>query len=281
MMNTCYLNGDYMDLKDAKVSALDRGFIFGEGVYEVIEIYQGKAFARQRHVDRLQDSLDDMGIVNPLSEEEWSEVIQRLIVLNKCVNSIVYIQITRGSAPRSHEFPASDNPTIFAMTIPSKFTNGLELVSAITTEDERWMRCHVKTTSLYANTRLHNFARNQGGQEAILQRNGFVTEGASSNVFVVCPDGIVYTTPLWFNVLPGVTRGLIVEFSEALGVSVLEQKISLDVLKTAREIWLTSTSSGIRCVSSLDNRIVGNGIDYPVAQSFHERLVFEKKLLAS
>ena len=280
-MNTCYLNGDYIDLKDAKVSALDRGFIFGEGVYEVIEIYQGKVFAWQRHLDRLQDSLDDLGIVNPLSEEEWLVVIERLIVLNKCISSIMYIQITRGSAPRAHEFPTSDNPTIFVMITSSKFSNGLELVSAITAEDERWKRCYVKTTSLYANTKLHNLARNQGGQETILRRSGFVTEGASSNVFVVCPDGIVYTTPLWFNILPGVTRGLIVEFAEALGVSVLEQKISLDMLKAAREIWLTSTSSGIRCVSSLDSKIVGNGIDYPVAQRFKERLVFEKKLLAS
>ena len=280
-MNACYLNGDYIDLKDAKVSALDRGFIFGEGVYEVIEIHQGRVFARKQHLDRLQDSLDDMGIVNPLSEEEWSQVIQRLIFLNNCINSIVYIQITRGSAPRSHEFPAKENPTLFAMMAPSKATKELELIRAITAEDERWARCYVKTTSLYANTRLHNFARNKGGQETILHRHGFVTEGASSNVFVVSKNGTVYTTPLWLNILPGVTRGVILELAEELDVSVLEQEISLDMLKAAREIWLTSTSSGLRCVSSLDNKMVGNGTDYPVAQRLHEYLAVEKNNLAS
>ena len=164
-MKECYLNGDYVDLANARVSVLDRGFIFGEGVYEVIGVHSRKPFALSLHLNRLDHNLSEMGLSNPLSSESWSSLISTLISRNQCVFGTIYIQVTRGDAPRNHEFPESSCPTVFVMLSESKSKNELEKVVAITAEDERWKGCHIKTTSLFANTRLRNLATNQGAAE--------------------------------------------------------------------------------------------------------------------
>ncbi len=278
-MNECYLNGDYVDLADARVSALDRGFIFGEGIYEVIGVHSRKPFAVSHHLNRLDLNLSEMGLSNPLSSEAWSNLISNLISRNQCVFGTVYIQVTRGSAPRNHEFPNSICPTVFAMISESKADKELEKVVAITTEDERWKGCHIKTTSLFANTRLRNLAASKGAAEAILTHDGYLTEGASSSVFIVSTDGEIYTSPLKSNILPGITREVVIRLSVSMGTPVIEEKIAISRLRTADEIWLTNTSSGIRCVSRLDEGIVGDGQHYEVAQRFHKQLCIEKGIM--
>ena len=279
-MKQCYLNGDFIDLADATISVLDRGFIFGEGIYEVIGVYSQSPFALSLHLDRLNLNLLEMGLPNPLSFEAWSSLISNLISLNKCNFGSIYIQVTRGHAPRNHEFPKTSRPTVFAMITESKLKTELETVVAVTAEDERWMGCHIKTTSLFANTRLRNIATGKGGKEAILKRDGYLTEGASSSVFIVSEDGIVYTSPLESNILPGITREVIMQFSVSIGVPIIQERIAISRLKKASEIWLTNTSSGIRCVSLLDGDRIGDGQNYNLAQQFHKRLNFEKGIMS-
>ena len=278
-MKECYLNGDYVDLADAKVSVLDRGFIFGEGIYEVIGVHSRKPFALSLHLERLDLNLSEMGLSNPLSSEAWSSLISNLISRNGCAFGTIYIQITRGKAPRNHEFPKASCPTVFVMISESAAKTELEKVIAITAEDERWRGCHIKTTSLFANTRLRNLATSKGAAEAILQYDGYLTEGASSSVFIVSNDGVIYTSPLDSNILPGITREIVIRLSVSMGVPVIEEKIEISRLRTANEIWLTNTSFGIRCVSRLDEGIVGDGQQYEVAQRFHKQLCIEKGIM--
>ena len=277
MNNICYLNGEYLHLEDAKISALDRGFIFGEGVYEVILVSGGRAFALSEHLERLDSSLHDLGIANPLKKNDWNRVIENIVSLNNGGELVIYVQITRGASPRRHEFPTDNHPTIFMMANPSDYEESLQKVKAVTADDNRWKRCHIKTTSLYANTRLRNFAKKKGAQECILKSDGFVTEGASSNIFVVSDDNCIRTPPLSSNILPGVTRSIICDLASNMDLVVLEEEISEQSLKAAKELWLTNTTNGIRCVFELDEKIIGNGTNYPVATMMHDSLSLEKK----
>ncbi len=264
-----YLNGDYLPLSEAKVSVLDRGFLFGDGVYEVIPSYLGKLFRMQDHLDRLQDSMSRIRLELDYDFEQWIEILTPL--LDETRDQYIYLQITRGVAPkRDHAFPINPIPTIFAMCSDIKPFAGAEMgVKAMTMEDSRWEMCNVKATTLLANVLLRQQAIEQGGAEAILHRKGYVTEGAASNLFAVIDD-VLITPEKTAEILPGITRQVILELAEKNGFRVSEEVISLDALKTATEIWITSSTREIVPVVELDSAKVCEGIPGPMFKKMNQ-----------
>ncbi len=257
-----YLNGEYLSLADAKVSVLDRGFLFGDGVYEVIPAYFSKLFCLNAHLQRLNNSLKAIRLDLYLSAQEWLGIFQPLLVEGEA--QYIYVQVTRGEAEkRDHAFPLQSKPTIFAMCsaiVPFEHEQG---VKAITLDDTRWSLCNIKATTLLANLLLRQQAVEQGCAEAILIKDGYATEGAASNIFAVI-DNVLVTPPNSNEILPGITRDVIIELADVNAISVQEKKIPLEKLQAASEIWLTSSTREILPVSMLDNKAVGNGQIGPV-----------------
>lgn len=257
MEKNVYLKGDYLPLSEAKVSVLDRGFLFGDGVYEVIPAYFGKLFCLPAHLQRLNNSLNAIRLSIPYNTEQWLEIIQPLLTAEEA--QYIYLQITRGAAEkRDHAFPASCEPTIFAMCsviVPFPHEQG---ISAITLDDTRWQLCSIKATALLANLLLRQQAVEEGCAEAILIKDGYATEGAASNIFVVI-NGVLMTPPNNNEILPGVTREVIIDLAKVNALTVREEAISLQVLHAADEVWLTSSTREILPVTLLDNKPVGNG----------------------
>ncbi len=259
--STVYLNGEYLPLDKACVPVLDRGFIFGDGVYEVIPVYAGKAFRLQHHLQRLKNSMQAVRITNPHTDEEWNAIINEVVTRNNDGDQSIYLQITRGVAHRDHRFPGDATPTVFVMSnlfdpVPKQqLENG---VNAITLDDIRWQYCSIKSIALLPNILLRQQAVEQGAAEAILLRNGEVTEGAASNVFIV-KDGIIITPPKTDCLLPGITRDLVVEQAHEHGLTVKEANIKQTELETADEIWLTSSTKEILPVTKLNGQPVGGG----------------------
>lgn len=261
IVSIVYLNGEYVPSTEAKVSVFDRGFLLGDGVYEVIPAYSGVLFRLEEHLARLQFSLDEIRLKNPHSNTQWKTLLSVLVKKNMASDLSVYLQVTRGVAARDHAFPDGVNATVFSMANPiaplnqANYGNG---VAAMTLDDNRWSRCNIKAISLLPNVLLRQQAVDQGVVEAILVRDGQVTEGAASNVFVVI-DGVLITPPKSAHLLPGITRDLIVELAVKNGLSVAEKNISLEEMQTADEIWLTSSTKEILPVTRLDDKQVGTG----------------------
>lgn len=263
MADNVYLNGDYLPLSDAKVSVLDRGFLFGDGIYEVIPAYAGKLFRLEDHIVRLNNSLREIRIDLVKTVDEWLSIFQPLLDSSK--DEYIYLQITRGYAPkRDHGFPESVVPTIFAMCSEIKpFAGRVTGVKAVTLEDTRWQKCHVKATALLAHLLLRQEALDQDCAEAILVRNGYVTEGAASNLFAVIDDELI-TPPNSHEILPGITRDVILELAKANQIPCREEVIAVEALQNASEIWVTSSTREIVPVVELDGRMVGEGGPGPV-----------------
>ncbi len=263
---TVYLNGDYLPLEQACVPVLDRGFIFGDGVYEVIPVYGRKAFRLEHHLQRLKNSMQAVRLNNPHTDEEWSEIINNVVERNDGGDQSIYLQITRGVANRDHRFPGDAIPTVFVMSnlfvmVP---TEQLEHgVSAITLDDIRWQYCSIKSIALLPNILLRQQAVEQGAAEAILLRDNEVTEGAASNVFIV-KDGVIITPPKTDCLLPGITRDLVVEQAHEHAIPVKEAIIKQQDLLAADEIWLTSSTKEILPVTRLNDQMVGTGKPGPV-----------------
>ncbi|NJD05720.1 MAG: D-amino acid aminotransferase [Methylococcaceae bacterium] len=256
-----YLNGQFLPLGEAKVSVLDRGFLFGDGVYEVIPVYGGKPFRLAEHLQRLDNSLAGIRMTSPLTAEQWSDLFDRLIRGDH--DQSIYLQITRGAAPkRDHAFPKETPPTVFAMCNPIAPIPASG-VRAITVQDIRWDWCHIKAVTLLANVLLRQQAVEQGCAEAILVRDGQAIEGAASNLFVVV-DGILVTPPKGNRILPGITRDLVVELAQANAVPCQERDIAAEELSRAAEVWVTSSTREILPIVELDGRTVGNGSPGPV-----------------
>ena len=262
-MSLCYLNGNYLPLAEAKISVLDRGFIFGDGIYEVIPVFSGRVLRLAQHLARLERSLAAIGIASPLSRAHWAEIIERLIAAHTGADATVYVQLTRGVAPRNHLPPAGLAPTVFAMVNALTPVDQAATVTAITREDFRWDRCDIKSVSLLANVLLRQEAAAAGAAEAILVREGLVTEGAASNVFVVS-GGHIRTPPLSVHLLPGVTRDLLVELLAGSADAVREADITAAELQAVDEIWLTSSGRELAPVSHLDGHPVGTACPGPV-----------------
>jgi len=261
-----FLNGEFLPAEQAKVSVFDRGFLLGDGVYEVIPVYAGKCFQLAGHLIRLQASLDGVRMKNPLSMKEWQTMIEQLVERNADGEQSVYLQVTRGVAPRDHVFPQGVHPTSFAMSnplqaLPKKYkTDG---IAAITLPDIRWQNCNIKAITLLPNSLLKQQAQDVGAQEALLIRDGYLTEGAASNAYAVI-DGTIYTAPKDEKVLPGITREVVLELAEKNGIPVIEQAVSEDQLKQAQEVWVSSSTKEVLPVTMLDGEIVGEGVPGPV-----------------
>lgn len=264
-----YLNGQFKPLAEAGVSPLDRGFLYGDGVYEVIPVYSRRPFRIDEHLTRLQATLDGIRLANPLTVDAWKSVIFKLIADAPWEDQSVYLQVTRGADDkRDHAFPpASVAPTVFAFASPlvtpsaEQRTRG---VSAITVADERWARCDLKVLSLLANVLARQAAVEQGCTEALLIRDGYLKEGAASNIFIV-KDGVLLAPPKTRLMLPGITYDVILELAATHGQAVDVRELTEMELRHADEVWMTSSTKEILPITTLDGQPVGNGQPGPVA----------------
>lgn len=256
-----YLNGDFMPIEEARIPVLDRGFIFGDGVYEVIPVYSRRPFRLAEHLRRLQHSLDSIRITNPHSDTEWGDLLARIITDNEGDDQYLYLHITRGVAKRDHAFPKGVTPTVFIMSNPL-LTPSKDLlasgVAAITASDNRWLRCDIKAISLLPNVLLRQMAVDLGAVETVLLRDGFMTEGAASNIFVM-KDGILLAPPKNHLMLPGITYDVVLELAAAHDIPYEVREISEYEVCTAQELLLTSSTKEIMPITRLDGKPVGDG----------------------
>ena len=263
-MSVAYLNGQFATRDELRVSVLDRGFLFGDGVYEVIPVYRGQFFRLAQHLARLERSLAAVRIANPWSPTEWCDLMADLVERNGGGSQKVYLQVTRGAAPRDHAFPVDTVPTVFVMSNPFEPAETARApFRAVTVADLRWQRCDIKTVALLPNVLARQQAVDKLADEAILVREGQVTEGAASNVFVVTAGRIV-TPPEGPWLLAGITRELVVELARDAGLSCAEVPVSEEALKSADEVWLTSSTLELVPVVSVDGVRVGTGRPGPV-----------------
>jgi len=265
-----YLNGRFLPLAEAGISPLDRGFLYGDGVYEVIPVYSRRAFRLDEHLTRLQATLNGIQMANPLSLEGWRSVVLQLIEAAPWDDQSIYLQVTRGADDkRDHAFPpASVPPTAFAFASPLVTTPAAVRatgVSAITVPDLRWARCDLKVISLLANVLARQQAIDQGCAEAILIRDGLMKEGAASNIFVV-RDGVLLAPPKTQLMLPGITYDVILELAECYGQPVKIAEIEESELRRADEVWMTSSTKEILAITTLDGQPVGAGRPGPLGQ---------------
>lgn len=281
-MSLCFLNGDLMPLEEARISVLDRGFLLGDGVYEVMPAYGGRFFRLAEHFDRLETSLAAVGIPNPMGREAWTGALDALLEANGGGDQTIYLQITRGAAAkRDHAFPAEVTPTVFMMGNPLPPTpqqvheEGIEVISL---PDIRWLRCNIKSINLLPNVLMRQEASEQGAVEALLVRDGKVTEGAATNFFLV-KDGVAVTPPKSNHLLPGITRDLVLELLRAERVPCEERDVREEELATADELWITSSIKEIAPATRLNDAAVGDGKPGPlyqrmiaVYQTYKERL---------
>ncbi|OKY25172.1 D-amino acid aminotransferase [Thalassotalea sp. PP2-459] len=265
-MNTVYLNNQFIPSNEAKISPMDRGFLFGEGIYEVIPCYEGKFIGLQPHLDRLYNGLKSLGIPSPFSNDKWTELCQKLVTLNNEANVAVYIHVTRGSSPiRNHAYPKDTIPTVFAFTfeiptqpVPDKHSATAYKVSS--QQDLRWKRCQIKSTSLLGNVMHFQHGINEGNKETILFNElDQLTEASSSNVFIV-KHNIIMTPPLDNQILPGVTRHILLAIlKEHSKFTIEERAISYKEVLNADEVWLTSSTKEIAPVVKIDNDMISSG----------------------
>ena len=266
-----YLNGEFMPLEDARIPVLDRGFIFGDGIYEVIPVYSGHPFRLPEHLARFERSHQAIRIANPMNDAEWTRLVQDLIERNAGDDQSIYLQVTRGVAKRDHAFPKDVKPTVFGMSNPLS-TPAREVVEggvhAITAIDYRWLKCDVKSTSLLGNCLLRQAAADADAIEVVMFRDGFLTEGSSSNVFVV-KNGVLLATPKNNLVLPGITYDVVVELARANNLPLEVRPISEAEVRAADEIWVTSSTKEVLAVTSLDEKAVGTGKPGAVFSRMH------------
>lgn len=261
-----YLNGRLLPLEEARVSVLDRGFMLGDGVYELIPVYRRKPFRLDEHLRRLRHSLDGIRLPDPMSETQWREVIGQVMAAQPADDQSVYLQVTRGAAPRDHAFPRDTPPTVLVMSNPlsrpdpALFEQG---VSAVSATDIRWGRCDLKTLNLLPNVLARQKAVEAGCAECILFRDGVLTEGAASNIFVV-KNGVILAPVKDHRVLPGITYDLVLELAQANGMAYEVRDIGEAEVRKADELWLTSSGREVQAIVELDGQPVGSGQPGPV-----------------
>jgi D-alanine transaminase len=261
----CCLNGEYQRVADAKVSVLDRGFIFGDGIYEVVPVYERRLFRFDEHMARLNRSLSKLRIPNPHSREEWLAHCRRLVASlaesQGVEDQVVYIQVTRGVAPRDHVMPAAITPTVFMMTNPLKHASAEQRhhgVACVTARDFRWERGDIKSTSLLGNVLARQVSADHGAVETIMFRDGWLTEAAASNVWVV-HEGALLGPPKSEHVLEGIRYDLLRELCEDGGVAYNLRPISEADVRSADEVLLSSATKEVLAVTHIDGEPVGHG----------------------
>jgi D-alanine transaminase len=270
---TIYLNGHYMPIEEARISVLDRGFIFGDGVYEVIPVYSRKPFRLESHLRRLQHSLEGIKLANPHSDAEWTAIIIELIKRNAAQDQYLYLHITRGVAKRDHAFPNPPvKPTVFMMSNPLLTPPAALLASgvgAVSAEDNRWLRCDIKAIALLPNVLLRQMAVDAGCAETILIReNEFMTEGAASNIFVV-KNGKLLAPPKDNLMLPGITYDVVLEIAATNHIPHEVRRISAVEVFAADELLLTSSTKEVLAITTLDGKPVGTGKPGPMFARLH------------
>lgn len=266
-MSLCYLNGAYLPLEQARISPMDRGFLFGDGAYEVVPVYARRPFRLNAHLARLGRTLAAIGIADPHSRQGWRDIVTRLVAEHPLQDQAVYLQVSRGADKRrAHTFPDGAAPTVFGYSdalngnTPEVLRDGVAVVSV---SDFRWSRCDLKTTSLLANCLLRQHALEAGAAETILFRNGLLAEGASSNVFVV-RDGVMLAPPRSHMMLSGITYEVVLELAARHGFEHQLREVREDEVRRADELWLTSSSKEVLPVTRLDGQPVGSGRPGPV-----------------
>jgi D-alanine transaminase len=275
----CYLNGEITALKDAKISVMDRGFIFGDGVYEVVPVYAGQPFRFAQHMARLDRSLAELRITNPLSHDQWREIVLKLVdgyalsqhTSHEKIDQLVYIQITRGVALRDHVMPPDITPTVFVMTstmkppTPKQRAEGVACVSA---DDFRWSKAHIKTTSLLGAVLARQISADADAVETVMFRDGFLSEAAACNVWAV-RGGKVLGPPKDNLVLEGIRYGLIENICRDAGIGFELRRVTREEVFTADELLLSSATKEVLAITTLDGRPIGSGKPGPVYAQLH------------
>lgn len=273
MVPLIYLDGHFLPLDEARVSVMDRGFLFGDGVYEVIPVYSRRPFRLDEHLRRLQASLDGIRLTNPHDVREWSALIGRIVAESASEDQSVYLQVSRGPmATRNHAFPSTVRPTVFIMSEPlppPPPRQCAEGVAAVSATDIRWLRCDLKTTSLLANCLLRQLAVDAGCVETVLFRDGFLSEGAASNIFVV-RAGRLLAPPKNHLLLPGITYDVILELAAAHGLACEIRPIGEEETRNADELWLTSSTKEVLPIVRLDDRPIAAGTPGPLYRQMAE-----------
>lgn len=274
-----YLNGRFLPLDDAKISVLDRGFIYGDGVYELIPVYRREPYRLPQHLARLQRSLDGIRLANPHTVAEWESIIRELVARTPFDDQGVYFQVTRGAAKRDHSFPMGVAPTVFMMGNPLPLPTAEQVergVAVVTATDERWLHCDLKTISLLGNVLARQLATDAGAVEAVLFRNGFLTEASASNVFIV-RDGVVLAPPKDNQILPGITYDAAFELARGGELAVEVRPIPRDEALSADEMWLSSSTKEVLAVTSVDGSPFANGMPGPVFRRMYELFQASKR----
>ncbi len=266
-----YLNGEYLPVDEAKVSVLDRGFVFGDGIYEVVPVYQRRPFRWANHLARLNRSLNRIRIDNPFDDQGWTSLVGELIERHPWDNQFIYMQITRGVAKRDHAFPTQSTPTVFAMSseftrVPDKLLE--DGAATISLGDERWMNCDIKSVSLLGNVLARQAAVDAQAMEALLFRDGFLTEGSSSNVWVV-RNGKLLAPLKDRRILEGIRIGLIEELCASESIELEQRNITREEVFQADELILSSATKEVVPITSLDGKPVGNGKPGPMFSKLH------------
>lgn len=267
-MTVAYLDGEFRPLEDIRISPLDRGFLFADGVYEVIPVYAGRLFRRDAHLERLARSLGGIRIEDPLERAGWVALLDTLVERNGGGDQAIYLQVTRGVAPREHAFPGSVAPTVFAMSRSREAAPALAPLDAVTRPDIRWSRCDIKSVALLPNVLMRQEAEDAGAAETIMIRDGLVTEGSATNVFVVDGDA-VRTPPRGPHILAGITRDVLIEQMQADAIDCRETPVTEAELRAAGEIWISSSTREIVPVVRLDGEAVGEGAPGPLWERVH------------
>jgi D-alanine transaminase len=269
---TVFLNGKLLPIEQATISVLDRGFIFGDGVYELVPVYSRVPFRLEEHLVRLERSLGEAKIRNPYSRQEWRAHIYQLIDAQPYDDQGVYFQVTRGVAKRDHAFPKGVEPTVFMMSNPLTNPPAAQVEkggSAVSAQDNRWLRCDIKSISLIGNCLLRQLSAEAGAVETILFRHGKLTEASASNVFIV-KRGVIYSPPKTNLILPGITYDVVVELARANGVPLEFRDIPEADVRSADELWVTSSSKEVLAVVELDGKRIGDGRPGPVFRRMYQ-----------
>jgi|SRR5687767_5804998 len=267
-----HLNGAMLRLADATISVLDRGFIYGDGAYELVPVYARKPFRMAQHLDRLQRTLDGIRLPNPHSRGEWERIIGQVIERTPFADQAVYMQVTRGVAKRDHSFPKGTKPTVFVMSnpLPTPTREQVEHgVAVVTAEDNRWKRCDLKTISLLGNVLMRQLATDADAVETVMFRDGWLTEASASNVLIV-KDGTILAPPKDNQILPGITYDATIDFARDAGLPAEIRPVSRAEVQDADEMWLSSSTKEVLAVTGVDGRAFAGGKPGPVFRRVYD-----------
>ena len=267
-----FLNGKLLPIEQASVSVLDRGFIFGDGVYELVPVYSRVPFRLDEHLERLERSLAAVAIRNPYSRAQWRSHVHALVDSQPHEDQGVYFQVTRGVAKRDHAFPKDVEPTVFMMANPLVNPSQAQVeagAAAVSAQDFRWLRCDIKSISLIGNCLLRQLSAEAGAVETILFRDGKLTEASASNVFIV-KRGVIHSPPKSDLILPGITYDVVSELARANNLPIEFRDVAEAEVRAADEIWVTSSSKEVLAIVELDGKPVGDGRPGPVFHRMHQ-----------